>query len=326
MVQNKIKIGFIGAGAIGSLFGGYLAEVESTEVIFFCRKEHANMVNLEGLKINQKGFIRIIQNIKAFKNLDDYLFSLKKKKSVFDYLFLTTKTYDIEKAMSMYKKIIDDARWLIILQNGIGNEEVVKKLFKRDNLIRIITSHGASLEKPGYVCHIGFGFTYIGAPFLGHKQIYEEETKSDINLIVNLIKLSGIEILLVHNIIAKSWGKAFVNIGINALGTLTRLKNGQLLEFEALKKLMSKVVKEALKVAELINIDLDKKDYIELTYQVAKETYNNKNSMLQDILKGRKTEIDFLNGRIVKYAKELGIEVPINEILTILIKSLEGSY
>ena len=117
MVQNKIKIGFIGAGAIGSLFGGYLAEVESTEVIFFCRKEHANMVNLEGLKINKEGSIRIIQNIKAFKNLDDYLFRLKKKNSVFDYLFLTTKTYDIEKAMSMYKKIIDDARWLIILQN-----------------------------------------------------------------------------------------------------------------------------------------------------------------------------------------------------------------
>ena len=329
MVPNKIKIGFIGAGAIGSLFGGYLAEIESkkfsTEVIFFCREEHANKINLEGLMINQEGSLRIIHNIKAFKNLGEYIFSLKEKNSVFDFLFLTTKTYDIEKAMSLYKKIIEDARWLIILQNGIGNEEVIKKHFKRDNIIRIVTSHGALLEKPGCVCHIGSGFTYIGVPFSRHQETNEEEYKSDITFIVNLFKLSGIEISLVEDIITKSWEKAFVNIGINALGALTRLKNGQLLEFEALKKLMTKAVKEALKVAELINIDLDKKDYVELTYLVAKKTYNNKNSMLQDILKGKKTEIDFLNGKIVEYARELGVKVPINEILTILIKGLEVS-
>jgi 2-dehydropantoate 2-reductase len=250
----------------------------------------------------------------------------KDENLIFDFIFLTTKTYDIEKALFQYKKIIDDAKWLIILQNGIGNEEVIKKYFARDKLIRIVTSHGALLEKPGYVCHIGFGFTYIGAPFLSHQEINEEDTRSDLTIIVTLFKLVGVEISLVENIIARSWEKAFVNIGINALGALTRLENGKLLEFEALKNLMRKAVKEALKVADLINIDLDKKDYIELTYFVAKETYNNKNSMLQDVLKRNKTEIDFLNGKIVEYARKLGVEVPINEILTILIKSLEVSY
>ena len=82
-------------------------------------------------------------------------------------------------------------------------------------------------------------------------------------------------------------------------------------------------IKEALLVADKKEIVLSKKDYVNLTYEVAKNTYQNKNSMLQDILKAKKTEIDFINGKIVDYAKELDIETPINTVLTLLIKGLE---
>ena len=88
---------------------------------------------------------------------------------------------------------------------------------------------------------------------------------------------------------------------------------------------MGEAVKEAINVARMKKINLSEKDYIALTYEVAKKTSKNKNSMLQDILNGKTTEIDFLNGRIVKYANKLGIEVPINKVLTSLIKGLEDS-
>ena len=123
----------------------------------------------------------------------------------------------------------------------------------------------------------------------------------------------------------ESWEKALINIGINAIGALTRLTNGELLKKDILKDLMAKAVEEALIIAKLKNIDLPSKDYVNLMYKVALDTSANKNSMLQDILKAKFTEIDFLNGKIVNYAKKLGLKVPINETLTSLIKGLETS-
>ncbi|MHA2290085.1 MAG: ketopantoate reductase family protein, partial [Promethearchaeota archaeon] len=124
----------------------------------------------------------------------------------------------------------------------------------------------------------------------------------------------------------QSWEKAFVNIGINAMGALTRLPNGELLENEYLKQYMGMAVEEALHVAKLKKIALHKKNYVNLMFSVAQKTYNNKNSMLQDILKEKPTEIDFLNGKIVEFARELGVKVLVNEILTQLIKGLERSF
>ncbi|MFX1266727.1 MAG: ketopantoate reductase family protein [Promethearchaeota archaeon] len=327
MDQKKIKIGFIGAGSIGSLFGGYLAAIQSKsyliEVIFFCKEDHAKKINKNGLKIDLKGSVRIVDKIKAFKNLEDYITSQVDKPNGFDFIFLTTKTYDIENALFQYMDLIEESKWLIILQNGIGNEDKIKKYCDKNKIVRIITSHGALLENPGYVYHKGTGFTYIGFPFQDLKNRGEyQDTRY---LLEEILKLAGIESSFTENIIEKSWEKAFINIGINALGALTRLKNGKLLESKGLKKIMAEAVKEALKVAELKEIELSKQNFIELTFSVAKETCNNKNSMLQDVLKGKKTEIDFMNGKIVEYARELGLEVPINEILTDLIKGLEES-
>ncbi len=329
MNQKKIRIGFIGAGSIGSLFGGYLAAIQSKvyllEVIFFCKEDHAKMINKNGLKIDLKGTVRIVDNIKAFKNLEDYITSQAGRSIGFDFIFLTTKTYDIENALFQYMELIEESKWLVILQNGIGNEDDVKKYCDKNKLVRIITSHGALLKNAGYVYHTGIGFTYIGFPFQDLKKISSGEYKDARYLLKTILKLAGIESSFVENIIEKSWEKAFVNIGINALGALTRLKNGMLLEREGLKRIMAEAVKEALRVAQLKKIVLSKGDFIELTYSVAKETYNNKNSMLQDVISGKKTEIDFMNGKIVEYARELGIGVPINEILTNLIKGLEES-
>ena len=122
------------------------------------------------------------------------------------------------------------------------------------------------------------------------------------------------------------WEKVLVNIGINALGAISGLKNGQLLENEKLKILMKVLVLEALTIARKQSIKLPQKDYVSIMYQVAEDTSNNLNSMLQDVLKNRFTEIDFMNGKIVQLAEELNINVPFNKIITLLIKGLEKSY
>ncbi|MHA1805796.1 MAG: ketopantoate reductase family protein, partial [Promethearchaeota archaeon] len=115
------------------------------------------------------------------------------------------------------------------------------------------------------------------------------------------------------------------NVGINPLGALTRLRNGDLLNDVKLKDLISSLVEEAVVVANAVGLNLDKNECLELTFSVADKTRENLNSMLQDILRGRQTEIEFMNGKIVSLAEELGISVPMNDIIVRLIRGLERS-
>jgi 2-dehydropantoate 2-reductase len=332
---NKInlKIGFIGAGSIGSLFGGYLSDIKSDiysiKTIFFCIKAHAEEINTKGLKIHRIQELKIIKNIKAYekeKNIEDLiLYDVDLK---FDFLFLTTKAYDIDTSMLQYKKLIEVSKYLVILQNGIGNEEVAIKYCSRAKIIRVVTTNGALLDKPGHIIHTGEGITKIGFPFHDNLNLSLQETtqaEEDLILLRDILNLSGLETIIVRDIIKESWEKVFVNIGINAVGTLTRLPNGKLLENESIKYIMVESIKEAIRVAEKKEINLPKRDYISITYDVANKTAENRNSMLQDILNGHPTEIDFINGRILKYAEEMGIRVPFNKFLTFLIKGLEQS-
>ena len=330
MSKKLIRLGIIGAGSIGSLFGGTLADVQSSEysieMIFFGRKAHVEEINKNGLIFESDQKVRKIRNISAYENPELYTTALDSVPIGFDFLFLCTKTYDIESALNEYKKIIDESKWLVVLQNGIGNEDLIKDFCPKEKILRIVTSHGALLKAPGHVIHTGIGFTKIGVFFKeyvkSHKKEYEK-IQSDIDLLQILLDLAGFNTIVVADILVECWEKIFINIGINPFGALTGLTNGELLKIEGLKQLMAEAVNEAIHIAQKKEIKLPTKDFVEIMYEVARKTSENKNSMLQDVLKGKRTEIDFINGRIVKYAKELGVKVPINETLTYLMKGIE---
>ncbi len=316
------------------MFGGYLASIHSDEnpleIIFFCRKDHRDAINKHGLELLAVNSNLVLKNIKAYENAEEFTetYSIGDDYQ-FDYLFITTKAYDTKTVMIQYKGLIESSNLVIILQNGLGNEDVVKRNCDENKVIRIVTSHGALLEKPGKVRHTGLGFTEIGFVFLkpqiGNNKDYDQAYEK-IVLLKTLLDLGGIKTDIVDDIIKCSWEKALVNIGINAFAALTRLNNGELLEDEYLKRLMGIAVEEALEVAKLKEITLSDRDYVDLMYSVAEKTYDNKNSMLQDILKDKPTEIDFLNGKVVELANDIGAKAPINELLTFLIKGLERSF
>jgi 2-dehydropantoate 2-reductase len=333
LTTQNLKIGFIGAGSIGSLFGGYLAKIKSDiysiEVYFFCKKSHADKVNKKGLKLYRDQQRKVIKNIKAYENEKEFDNKIREDPSFkFDYIFLTTKTYDSEAAVLQFKNLIEKSEWLVILQNGIGNEDFIIPYCNNSKIIRVVTSTGAFLEKPGHVIHTGEGITKLGFPFLEMVNLEQQKidkAQLDIKLLKNILNLAGFETIIVEDIISECWEKVLVNIGINALGALTRLPNGKLLEIKGLKNIMAGAINEAKKVAVMKNIKLSERDFIAIAQDVAEKTAENKNSMLQDILNNKPTEIDFMNGRILKYARDLGINVPINELLTLLIRGLERS-
>ncbi|MFX1420139.1 MAG: ketopantoate reductase family protein [Promethearchaeota archaeon] len=333
MNKKELRIGFIGAGSIGSLFGWYLAEIKSDiysmNIIFFCNKAHADQINKKGLKMYRNQQIKVNKNIEAYENEQVIENKIVKEPSFeFDFIFLTTKAYDSKSAIIQYKNLVEKSKWLVILQNGIGNEEIVIPYCQKSKIIRVVTTDGALLEKPGQIIHTGYGTTKIGFPYLKELNLEPglvRQGAEDLTLLNKLMNLAGFKTIIVEDIIKESWEKVLVNIGINALGALTRLTNGELLKNEGLKDIMREVIQEAIQVAEMKNLNLSKKDYIAITHEVAQKTAENKNSMLQDILNGQSTEIEFMNGRILKYAEELGLKVPYNNILTHLIRGLEHS-
>ena len=152
MNKKKLKIGFIGAGSIGSLFGGCLADIKSDiysiNVIFFCNKAHADQINEKGLEIHRRQHINVIKNIEAYEN--EQIIEEKMKKNPlleFDFIFLTTKAYDSESAIRQYKNIVKRSKWLVILQNGVGNEDIVVPYSQKSKIIRALTTDGALLKK-----------------------------------------------------------------------------------------------------------------------------------------------------------------------------------
>lgn len=330
-MSKSINIGFIGAGAIGCLFGGYISQVDFDDtkinMYLFTREKYKNVIDKDGLTIEKNGVPKKIINLHVehrslYPNTNNI-----EESYAFQYLFLTTKAYDIESAINEYKNLIEKSKYFIILQNGIGNEEYILEMFPNIKLIRALTTNGALMEKNGYVIHTGEGLSklgYVKTETSGNHYLIDEKLKTDIENLKSILIRAGFETVIVNDIEKECWEKVFVNIGINAFGALTGLRNGDLLQHQGIRDLMRKAVLEALNIAIAKGIKLTDKDYVKVMLGVAEKTAQNKNSMLQDILKGKsKTEISYMNGKILSYGKKLNMEVSINEVLTNLIHGLE---
>ena len=122
------------------------------------------------------------------------------------------------------------------------------------------------------------------------------------------------------------WSKLVINVGINALTAITRLKNGMLVQHDGTREVLRSSVQEAVRIVKRKRIKLAYDDPIQKVESVCKATSSNVSSMLQDVLSKERTEIDFINGAIVRQGKALGIPTPVNELLTNLVKTIELSY
>jgi 2-dehydropantoate 2-reductase len=135
---------------------------------------------------------------------------------------------------------------------------------------------------------------------------------------------AGLPTGVTNNIEGTVWTKILINAGINPFGALTGMKNGELMMFPELKELMVETVIEGTKVARKINVKLEG-DPVSLMLKTAEMTAQNRNSMLQDVEKGKRTEIDFINGAISNLGKRMGVKTPLNNMLTSLVKGLEAN-
>ncbi|MEM1513467.1 MAG: ketopantoate reductase family protein [Candidatus Thermoplasmatota archaeon] len=294
-----MKFIIFGAGAIGSLFGGLLSR--KNDVLLVGRKKHIEEIEKKGLKI---------------EGVTEGIFYPKTRwdGSKYDFVILATKAYDtklaIDEILGKFGKIP-----VISIQNGLRNEEIIAEKIGVENVIGATTTHGVIFLENGKIYHAGRGETIIGE--------MNGEISERIKKICEAFNECGIETKISNQIKKEKWKKAIVNSAINGLTSILRCKNGELVRNEYTKYLMEKICMEGIEVAKAEGIEIDE-EIIKKAQEVAINTSENISSMLQDIISGKKTEVDEIIGEIIRRAKKHGINACINETIYALIKANES--
>jgi len=313
-----MKIGIVGAGAMGGLFAGMLTRAGQDVWLIDNHKQRAEKINREGL---------IIEASKALESREPKQEIIKIKVTTelsnagsCDLVILFVKAYDTEKATRNSLPLTGKKTVWLTLQNGLGNIERMGKIVGKDRMVGGITYQGATVLEVGRIRHAGCGKTVIGE--IGGR--VSERIKS----ISDIFNQAGIDTEISDNIEGVLWGKLLINAVINPLTAITRVRNGQLLESPFLKETMNLIVEEAMRVPLKKGIRLPYQKVFEKVEESCQTSRDNISSMLQDILRKKRTEIDFINGAIVSEAEKIGIPTPLNRALWNIVKFLErrGEY
>ncbi len=310
-----MKIAIVGAGAMGCLYGSRLSSTDHEIWLLDIMEEHINTIQRKGLTVVEKNKDGI-DEIKLYKHLK----ATTKPEEIgqVDLAIIFVKSTITNLAVSSNKAIFGPNTLILTLQNGLGNVEAISQICGLANIIAGTTAHGASMIQSGEIRHSGIGKTVIG-------ELSGKSTERILS-ISDLFNGAELETEVSNNVIGLIWDKLLVNVGINALTAITGLKNGKLIENPEIEELLELSVAEAQKVAQAKGISLNFNNPIEHTKQVCKATAENNSSMLQDVLNRRKTEIEQINGAIVREGLLLNVDTPVNLVLKNLVKAKEADY
>lgn len=304
-----MKIVIVGPGAMGCLLAAFLSKTKEEVWLLDKNKERCAKINqqgivLEGVSGNWQA------HIKAAADSGEI--------GMADLVIICVKSYNTKEAVIHAKSLVGDNTDVLTLQNGIGNIEIIGEVVGADKVIGGVTNQGATLLDAGRIRHAGCGETVIGR--------IDAKIPVQMRAIREIFNKAGFDTRISRDIKGLLWSKLIINVGINALTAITRLNNGRLIEFETTRKILREAVTEATKIAKRKRIKLIYDDPLAKVEAVCEATSANISSMLQDVLKERRTEIDFINGVILRQGQELGIPVPVNGVLVDLVKTIEASY
>ncbi|MBI3991324.1 MAG: 2-dehydropantoate 2-reductase [Candidatus Omnitrophica bacterium] len=309
-----MKIAIVGPGAMGCLFGGFLSKAGEEITFLDHNKDRAKNISARGLRMEGISGEHIIPARAVCET---------KELGLPDLVIFCVKAYDTEKAVKALSGIAGKGALFLTLQNGIGNFEIIEREAGVNQALGGITSHGATLLGEGHIRHAGKGPTAIG---FGKGVSLTQDMQDKLKKIVSAFNSAGFDTTIAGDVEGLLWSKLIINAGINALTGVTRLNNGRLIEYTGTHEILHGAVEEAIRVAQAKGVQLSYPDPLAKVEDVCRATAKNVSSMLQDVLKKRRTEIGFINGAIVREGERWGIPTPVNSVLTNLIKTLEESY
>ena len=283
---------------MAGFFGGRLASYADVTLLGSW-KEGLDAVRESGIRVQENGEVKKV-HVKATDDPSEC-------EGVNTALVLV-KSWQSEMAATMLTNCLAADGVALTLQNGLGNIEVLEAAIGPERAALGVTTTGATLLGPGMIRAGGSGPTYV-AP---HPRL---------ELLVDLLETSGFEVHAASDLVSLLWGKLVVNTGINALTALLEVRNGELLESSHARSLMNAAALETAQVAEAQGIKLPYDDPSQEVEGVARRTAENDSSMLQDIRRGAPTEVDAINGAVVREGERLGVPTPVNQSLWNLVRA-----
>ncbi|MFP4088094.1 MAG: ketopantoate reductase family protein [Desulfobacteraceae bacterium] len=300
----------VGPGAMGTLFSVRLSQAGHQVTLLDYKAKRAESIGKEGLRL---------EGVTGEVSVHVPVVTTPTPAPVDVVLICVKATQTLTAARDIAGRLPPQAN-ILTLQNGLGNVEILQEVFGEDRVFGGVTSEGATLMAPGHARHAGRGETFIGPA--GPAQDREDAVKS----MVSAFREAGFDTRSTNEVEGLIWGKLIVNVGINALTALTRLKNGRLPEISGTHMLMEKAVEEAVQVARARGIALPYPEPLERVVTVCRATADNVASMLQDILAEKPTEVAFINGAVVREGEKQGIATPVNFTLSCLVEALQETY
>ena len=304
-----MKVCIVGCGAVGSLFAANLAQLEDVEVwAYDLARDHVDAINASGLRLSGAG--EVVGRLRATADAGEL--------PPCELGIVATKAMHTESAIAATAHAFADGS-VASVQNGIGNEEAIAGHVER--VIRGTTFPAGRLLEPGHVQWDVKGDTTIG-PFEP-----SPAPMGEIERLAEACTRAGLPTQAVADARGPQWRKLIFNAATNPVGALTGLTHGRVCEDNGLRALVSGLVDEgkAVAAAQEIELDADPEDLIDHAAR-PDVAYDHKASMLQDVEARRQTEIDYLNGGIVRFGGEYGVPAPLNEAILALVKGLEASW
>lgn len=307
-MTTKPRIAIIGPGALGTLFAARLAPVADVVLLDY-KPERAAALSKSGIVLlEDEGERHVHLAITADPSV----------LATVDSAILLVKAYQTEQAALTLSEFLPPGSIVLTLQNGLGNIETLQAHLGQGRVFGGTTAQGAILEEPGVVRDTGKGPLTLGRP--------DGRPDPRLDDLCAIFLHAGFPVSITGELLAAIWTKAILNAAINPVAALTHLRNGELVEHEESLKLMTAAAREAHRVALAHGLGIPKTDWAARLTHICNATAGNINSMLQDVLRKRRTEIEALNGAVVRIAEKHRLLTPVNRSLWYLIATLQETY
>jgi len=309
---NWPRIAVLGAGAVGCYFGGMLARA-GAPVTLIGRPLHVEAIARHGLFIDGLQFQQHIQVAASteISNAGDA-----------EVVLFCVKTLNTEEASRSLAPHLAPNATVISLQNGVDNVERIRSASNIDAFAAVVYV-AAAMTAPGRVKHSGRGDLILG-DLLGRAR-EDEPRRRQLERLASLFERAGVPCRVSNNVRGELWLKMIINCAYNAISALGRAPYHRAGGNRWTRELMIKVTEEALEVARAAGVRLPDVDMVETVLKISESMANATSSTAQDLTRGKPTEIDSLNGYLVRRGAELGVPTPVNQTLHALVKLLEES-
>lgn len=296
-----LRVLVMGAGGVGGYFGSLLHK-GGQEVTMVARGEHLEAMRREGLKVlSHKG------NFTAYPEVTDDPSDL----GHFDLILFTVKSYDTEAGIQLIEGNVGPDTVILSLQNGVENDEKLAEAFGREKLVGGVAYIGAGVLEPGVIEHRSVGRMSIGD--------YQTEKSAQL---AETFREAGIECSVSEDIMKEKWEKLVFNAAFNSVTTLTRSTFGDVVACEGALSVARSIMEEVVAVAQREGLDLSEAS-VQRATDLAESLGDAHSSMMNDLLSGKKLEVDALLGPIVRKGAQHGVATPVSEAVFRMIEQLE---